>query len=444
MSDGKDRTSTTVLYVADSGMISSTGGGRTRVTSSARQARKYNFTVRLLCFCTPGQVLRFRSLLAGRRKLAVDGQCVVYYLPRLPLTRLKWVCLLNDLYCGLAVALLCLAFRIRVVHAQTLKPAVFGLIARRIKRDIRVIADIHGATMEEYLYEAERTQIDKTARGLEKYERHVLRKANWTIFVSKALREYYEERFCERFRNSTIIPCATNGAVKLLHEQRQTLRRSKGLDDKFVVCYVGSCDTYQLLEPMCRMFKSILQSIPNAFFLILSHHRAVFTHHLEKSGIAPGHYSIEAVEQAEVFNLLQIGDVGLLLRDSSIINRVASPTKFAEYCICGIPVITTSWVGDYSEMVKSSRVGWIVDLADLNIGAEMAAFLRDVQVRRQDYINRCASFARTHLAWESFGIELARLYSTLVQGSVREENAPGLPAMCIEPCSDSGESYPSD
>jgi len=56
------------------------------------------------------------------------------------------------------------------------------------------------------------------------------------------------------------------------------------------------------------------------------------------------------------------------------VNRVSSPVKFAEYCLCGLPVIITDNVGDYSGYVRSYKLGHIVDLNSVNRDEELKDF----------------------------------------------------------------------
>ena len=44
----------------------------------------------------------------------------------------------------------------------------------------------------------------------------------------------------------------------------------------------------------------------------------------------------------EVYKYLNAADVAFLLRDDVVLNRVASPTKLAEYMFCGLPIISTN------------------------------------------------------------------------------------------------------
>ena len=58
---------------------------------------------------------------------------------------------------------------------------------------------------------------------------------------------------------------------------------------------------------------------------------------------------------------LSAADFGLLLRENNIVNNVASPTKFAEYLMAGLPVIISNGIGDFSYFVRFKNVGICID-----------------------------------------------------------------------------------
>ena len=65
------------------------------------------------------------------------------------------------------------------------------------------------------------------------------------------------------------------------------------------------------------------------------------------------------VSEQEIPNLLMCGDYGLLLREESVTNKVASPIKFAEYLACGLGIIITPNIGDYSSYVINNNCGYL-------------------------------------------------------------------------------------
>lgn len=58
---------------------------------------------------------------------------------------------------------------------------------------------------------------------------------------------------------------------------------------------------------------------------------------------------------------LQCCDYGILVREQSETNRVASPTKFAEYLYAGLKVLVSKNLGDFSEFVLEHDCGYVVN-----------------------------------------------------------------------------------
>jgi len=396
-----------VLFVIGSSLPAPGGGGRTRVISAAKQAKKYGYDVRLLCFFSPHHI---QSLIKDKTKLHEDSGCIVHYFPRIPFRRFAFIAHINNLYCGFVVFLIAALNGIKIAHGHGFKESLYIIIAKKLTGKLAVVADIHGASLEEALYSGNIKKDDKLARVLMKTEKTVLENADRLLFVSYAMQKHFEQKRGLPFDNSSIIPCAVNEDFVIDHNCRRELRDKYDVEDKIVFCYVGSVAPYQLHKEMCLFFSRILVSIPNVFFLIISHHRNVFEKTLEANAIDSKNFLTIIVDHDNVFNFLQMADIGFLLRDDSIVNRVSSPTKFAEYCLSGVPVITTDFVGDFSAAVKNMGLGYIVDLDSMIVDQSLLSFVNQVRAHRQEYANRCTSYVRNNISWSTYGKVLACEY----------------------------------
>lgn len=410
----KGRKRRLLLYLSTSSQARPTGGGRTRILSAAKQAGRHGFQVILVCFVRPDQLTPISQLLPARASLERESGAKVIYLPRLPWIGNPLFGWLNTYYCSLSTALICRHYGIDLVHAHGVAASYYALSARFMRHDLRVIADIHGVAVEEYMYEQSLSRPDKVAERMSYKEQKVLQQADWLVFVSRAMQEHFENKHNTRFHRSSVVPCAVDTGSEDQPTDRDEVRKEYALRDKIVFTYVGSGEAYQLPAEMCRLFATVLSVFPNAFFLILSHDKDVFAYHLRTANIPPTHYRLEAVDHENVFRVLRAGDIGLLLRDESIVNRVASPTKFAEYCLSGLPVITTGFVGDFSKMVADHRLGLVIDLPNCGtLDRRLTEFIRSVQVDRNQWAHRCSQFARDNLSWQKYGHVLAAIYERL-------------------------------
>lgn len=403
----------TVLFVATSSNANS-GGGRTRIVDVAREVQKRNFAAYIVCFVYATQWLSGPRFLAkGRARLSAESGFPVIYLPLLPFGRLIPVAWLNGWLAGLLLAFVAWRVQASVLFGHGTKAGYLGLLARKLRPSLKIVSDIQGAVVDEYLYERGALVSDSVSLRMEQEELSTLAASDGVIFVSQAMRNHYEKRFSRSFSSSVIIPCAARAGFIPDLARRQALRREQGLDEKFVVCYVGAAETYQLPEAMCRLFKEIQAYLPNAFFLVYSYQASVFEKYLNLEAVLSDNYKLTSVSHDQIFDHLQMGDVGLLLRDDSPVNLVASPLKFAEYCLCGLPVITTPYVGDFSRMVADNQLGHWVDLDMETISPALLEFLQDVSAHRVEYFQRCSEFARKNLTWETHGSSLENLLLSL-------------------------------
>jgi glycosyltransferase involved in cell wall biosynthesis len=404
----------TVLFVATSSNATPFRGGRTRIVAVANEVNRHNFRSRIICFVPAQQFsLGLKYLSAGKGSLEKESGSKVHYIPRLPFTRVVFIGWLNNWYCGFMAFIFCKWLNIKLIYGHGAEAGYIALFSKKIWKDIKVITDFHGASAEEYKYSKQLKALDKTAMRMVNYEALTLKQSDRVIFVSQAMRKYYENKLQIRIDRSDIIPCATATKFLVHTERREALRQTYGLANKLIICYVGSAVDYQLADKMCQLFGKIMGGFPSSFFLILSHHVDEFERHLEIAGIQREFYKILSVDHTQVFDLLQMGDIALLLRDDSLVNTVASPTKFAEYCLCGLPVIMTDFVGDFSEMVKAHHLGYIVGLTDLEVDDGLAGFIADVQEKRMDYVDRCTKFAKEHLSWDVYGDNIAKILINL-------------------------------
>ena len=62
-----------------------------------------------------------------------------------------------------------------------------------------------------------------------------------------------------------------------------------------------------------------------------------------------GRLKVIAVRKSEVYGHYLRADLGFVLRDDSVVNRAACPTKMVEYMACGvIPVVLQPEIGDFA------------------------------------------------------------------------------------------------
>ena len=148
---------------------------------------------------------------------------------------------------------------------------------------------------------------------------------------------------------------------------RLNIRNKLGIENniKAFLYSGGIVSGWHLAERMFTFFNEIIIHEKEVFFLILTKDKAVVEKMIEKFPSLKQRLASFSVDNSEVNTYLNAADYGILFRENTIMNNVASPSKFAEYMLSGLPVIISEGVGDYSTYTKEKNVGIILKEAEL-------------------------------------------------------------------------------
>ncbi len=258
-------------------------------------------------------------------------------------------------------------------------------------------------------------------------ERRAVEQSAGVTCVSQAmvdvLRATYPNQPAEKF---FVVPCCPDVvAFSGVAPQRDSVRLELGFVNKFIVSYVGSLAWYQLPEASFRVFRVIKTQRPDAHFFAITTEPDKMRQLATQAGILPEDITIRSVSAGEVPRLLVASDLGLMLRDDSETNRVASPIKFGEYMAAGIPVVISSQLGDYSAAVRTRGLGVEVDLAgDVSaMSHSLGEILRTDTSSDKAARQRCREYAAAELSWSSVTPRLAAWYESLLQSSHRSSRS---------------------
>ena len=238
-------------------------------------------------------------------------------------------------------------------------------------------------------------------------EADVVSRADSVVAVSEALKQLLVDRHRIHAEKISVFPCAVD-CDSFAPGCRQIAREELGLQEKFVVGYVGSANWYQCIDESLDLFCALRRRHPGAHFFAITTDRDIMHRSLLKRRVGEADFTLCSVSSAEVARLVPAMDAGLLIRRRSSVNAVASPVKFGEYLASGVPVITTPWVGDFSAAVDAFGLGAVCDLS------ESSEQVVADSIRRKHW-NRelradCRSFAVDHLSTQRQAEKFRRLY----------------------------------
>ncbi len=236
-----------------------------------------------------------------------------------------------------------------LVHARTdYTAAAIGPIARR--HEIPMIWDCRGNSVAEFEARADQGGFAKgllrswRSTKLVEARRIAARHAAGALFVSEPLQALSAPLLGDK--PTAIIPCvASQKDMYVDTGLRQATRAKLSLsNDVTVFVYSGSLVAYQCFPQTVELFRSIHAARSKTHLLVMTPQKAEADAVLSR--LPDGSYTSLSARYQEVNAYLNAADLAFMLREDTPVNQVASPTKFAEYCLAGLPVIMTDAVRD--------------------------------------------------------------------------------------------------
>lgn len=192
-------------------------------------------------------------------------------------------------------------------------------------------------------------------------EKRAVLESDFKIAVSSRLINYWKDEFGYESDKHVVIPCTLSShfPVDLVsNEEFMKIRKMlswKADDIGFV--YAGSTAGWQSFEKLSDFLQVVLANNPKIKVLFLSKSDE---NNQKLQQQFPDQVQIQWLKPVEVPKVMSACDYGLLLRDKSVTNRVAAPTKFAEYLVCGLSVVISGEIGDYSDFVRKQDCGVVI------------------------------------------------------------------------------------
>jgi len=291
-------------------------------------------------------------------------------------------------------------------------------VLKHILKKIRIIYEMRGASAEEYInlngYNKISDVVDNSIirqySVLLKSQFSMINLSEKTICVSGKLKDYIIEKNNNIDKNKlTIIPGAADKNMFFFNTNiRNNLREKLKVENKFIIVYTGKLDrSWHKPEFIFKFIKELLKPIPELFFFCITPDIKLAEKLADKNGLNNFqiYYKYEPYEKIQPY--LCAADLGLLIRDDIPTNHVASPTKLPEYLLCGLPVIISQKIGDFSDFIERNNLGLVVN-------NDMDAMVNNLKtkllINKWDRI-KISEIAEKYLSKQSWIKDLIRVYS---------------------------------
>lgn len=290
------------------------------------------------------------------------------WLPKRQRSGLAWKA--RDVLLGvLRVAVMVALERPRLIHARSYLPATIAMVVGVATRT-PYIFDMRGFLGEEYAQAGHWSRRSFRYRLVSYLEVVLIRRAAATVVLTRAAREHLRRspryRGLPAERQVTVIPCAVDLA---------TFTPSALPSSSPTVVHLGSLGAWYLLDEMLTTYVRAKRHEPDLRMLFINQDE----HERIRDAIqriCPGEAARVQVVSAspqEVPRLLARCHVGIIYSKPQR-SVGTSPIKAAEYLASGLPVVTSSPLGDLHELVRKFEAGHVLErLDDLEIDRAAAA-----------------------------------------------------------------------
>jgi glycosyltransferase involved in cell wall biosynthesis len=192
------------------------------------------------------------------------------------------------------------------------------------------------------------------------------------LFVSNPLRAVCASLLEDK--PTAVIPCAASEDMFFFDEGLRACSRERleYAAEHRVFVFSGGMQPYQCIDLTVEIFRKLAAGDPAARLLIVTPNAPSSIHALQVR--TQGCIRVVAATYHEVNSYLNAADAGFLLREKNLLNEGASPTKFAEYCLTGLPVIMQNTVKDAFDMAQS--LGNLIEFTDEGVHLPTAGFDR--------------------------------------------------------------------
>jgi hypothetical protein len=213
---------------------------------------------------------------------------------------------------------------------------------KKQRNTVKVLYDCRGITVEEmegsWSSSWKKVFLPLKLHELRKIEKYVVNKVDMLTAVSDGLSNYLEHNY-GRKADCIVRPVINTDKFFFSNSCRSAIRKLLGIDPKGILfIFVGGGDYWQNLDLLKKWWCNVRQS--NFTMLILSHTPSYYDDWVKSSSSSVGRIIVRTVPHKEVSSYMSAADFGILFREKSLVNNLASPVKLIEYLCTGLQVLT--------------------------------------------------------------------------------------------------------
>jgi len=243
------------------------------------------------------------------------------------------------------------------------------------------------------------------------YEWLYVKTADTVICVSNKLKHYFQSRYniCDEEKFKVVPGLADSNLFYFDAKLSKEMRQNYKLEDRVIFLYSGGIYLpWQKPDVVFSFFSRLYNLYPQSFFLVLTKQIDQAKELFRKYRIPTDYFLIKFVKPEQLNQYYNLSNFGLLFREDKPTNNTASPTKFSEYILSGLPTLITEGVGDFSEFVNENQCGYVLSLSQLESG-NLDFLLRDMpSIEKREKIAQLGFSGLSKQAFSSVLIDIMK------------------------------------
>ncbi|MEG1580165.1 MAG: hypothetical protein RR386_02750 [Bacteroidaceae bacterium] len=205
----------------------------------------------------------------------------------------------------------------------------------------KLILDAHGVVPEEIFYYDKQKQFSNYMNFVEKA---TFKKAQIVVCVTEAMKKYFKKKH-PSFKGEYIVYSIYPHHIERIDVEQIIHHKIK---NKIRIIYSGGVSPWQNIDKMLHAIKKVKGD--NIEYQLLVNDKEFVLDKVRKMGITSP-IEIDSVLPQHLKEHYLKADYAFILRDDTVVNNVASPTKMIEYLNYGIiPITLSDNIGDYKEL----------------------------------------------------------------------------------------------
>jgi colanic acid biosynthesis glycosyl transferase WcaI len=254
----------------------------------------------------------------------------------------------------------------------------------------------------------ENTLLHRVLRGIAGF---LYRKADSIVVVTPAFKEYLVENWSISADKISVVENGVETDLFRPDPVALQIRRELKLEDRFLVCYIGTIGMAHGLETLVDVAEKLQETLPQASFLVIGEGaekqniiRLAQTHHLSNVQF------LDQQPRERIPAFVSASDVCLVLLKRKDLFKTVIPTKLLEYMACGCPVIVAV-DGQSRHIVEEADAGLFVEPENANSLAKAICQLFENHARR----NEMGANGRQYIVTRFSREQTARKYISVLE-----------------------------